>query len=197
MIDEIIQWIGRGSDLTLAAVLVLALANIVTQLVPVPRFLPGFVAGAAYGLNTIPIVVIGTTLGAMAAFLLSRHLAAAAARRLIQRGPVVERIAEAVAVEGWRIVAISRLGLPVPSSVVNYLFGITTIGWWPFAWATFLFCIPLAVLFVGLGAAGHVALAHDSDSDLNNALLVVGIVSSAAVIYFVSRRARASFQTPV
>jgi uncharacterized membrane protein YdjX (TVP38/TMEM64 family) len=198
MIDTLLHWIGDEKSLTFWSIVVLTLANGSTQLVPVPRFVPGFVAGAAYGWASLPIVVIGTTAGALAAFLLARYVAADWARRMIERRPKVHRIADAVAAEGWRLVALSRLGVPIPSSVTNFLFGITTIGLWPYTWSTLVFCIPQALLFVALGAAGHIALVHDEESDLNKALLVVGVLSCAAAIYFISKRAKASttFDSP-
>jgi uncharacterized membrane protein YdjX (TVP38/TMEM64 family) len=85
-----------------------------------------------------------------------------------------------------------RIGAPVPGAFTNYLFGLTRIGWWPFTWSTFVFCIPQVVLFVCLGAAGRAALLQDS-SIIGHAMIALGVVTGAAIIYLVARRARSTF----
>ena len=84
--------------------------------------------------------------------------------------------------------------MPVPSSVVNYSFGLTNIGVWPFAWATFAFCIPQAAMFVYLGATGRSLLAGDALSIESLLVLLVGVTSAALAVYLVSARLRASAQ---
>jgi len=44
--------------------------------------------------------------------------------------------------------------LPAPSSVQNYVFGVTRIEFWPYAAASLLFTIPQTVFYVYLGSVG-------------------------------------------
>jgi len=129
---------------------------------------------------------------AMIAFLVARYLAADFVQRFIARKRLLQSISRAVDEEGWQIIALMRIGAPVPGAFTNYLFGLTKIGWWPFTWSTFVFCIPQVVLFVCLGAAGRAALLQDS-SIIGHTMIALGLVTGAAIIYLVARRARSTF----
>jgi uncharacterized membrane protein YdjX (TVP38/TMEM64 family) len=68
--------------------------------------------------------------------------------------------------EGWRVVALLRFASPLPNAVQNYVFGLTRIGFLPFAITTFLFTIPQVMLYVYLGSTGR-ALLDENLSTLN------------------------------
>ena len=70
-------------------------------------------------------------------------------------------IADAVDEEGWRIVALLRFASPTPSSVQNYVFGVTRIGFWPYTLASLVFVIPQTVFYVYLGSVGRSLLLGD------------------------------------
>jgi uncharacterized membrane protein YdjX (TVP38/TMEM64 family) len=126
------------------------------------------------------------------AFLAARYLVAHHVQRLIGRRRLLQRISNAVDVEGWRIVALMRLAGPIPGFASNYLFGMTNVRLWPYTWATFIFCAPQAILFTSLGAAGRAALLRDSTSAVNQAMIAAGIITSASIVYLIARRARSS-----
>ena len=46
---------------------------------------------------------------------------------------------------GWKIVALLRLNPLVPFNLQNYFFGVTDIGFWPYAAATFFGIMPGAL----------------------------------------------------
>jgi uncharacterized membrane protein YdjX (TVP38/TMEM64 family) len=171
---------------------VLALVFIASGLILLPRILLCVLAGAAYGLVAIPVAAPATALGALIAFLVARYLAADFVQRLIARRRLLQGISRAVDREGWKIIALMRLGAPVPGAFSNYLFGLTRIGWWPYTWATFLFCIPQVVLFVSIGAAGRAAVLQDS-SIVGQTMIALGVVTCAAIIYLVARRSKSTF----
>lgn len=170
------------------------IAFAVTQVAFIPRAALSVAAGALYGIAIIPLVAAGTTLGAVIALLLARHVFSKQVQRMVASRPRLQRILSAVDAEGWRLVALSRCGMPVPASVVNYSFGLTNIGVWPFTWATFAFCIPQAALFVYLGAASRSVLAAEALSTGHILLLLIGVASAALAIYFVSARLKAAVQ---
>ena len=59
---------------------------------------------------------------------------------------MLRAIARAVDDEGWRIIALMRLGAPLPSAVQNYLFGLTNINIVTYAVATLIFSSPQVIL---------------------------------------------------
>jgi uncharacterized membrane protein YdjX (TVP38/TMEM64 family) len=185
-VETITGFLTTSHELTPLSVGVLFVAFIVSGLVPIPRAGVSVLAGAAFGLTAIPIA------GAVIAFLAARYLVAHHVQRLIGRRRLLQRISNAVDVEGWRIVALMRLAGPIPGFASNYLFGMTNVRLWPYTWATFIFCAPQAILFTSLGAAGRAALLRDSTSAVNQAMIAAGIITSASIVYLIARRARSS-----
>jgi uncharacterized membrane protein YdjX (TVP38/TMEM64 family) len=192
LIDQITAFLSTSHELTPLSFSLLALVFIASGLILLPRILLCVLAGAAYGLVAIPIAVPATALGALLAFLVARYLAADFVQRLIARRRLLQGISRAVDREGWRIIALMRLGAPVPGAFSNYLFGLTNIGWWPYTWSTFVFCIPQVVLFVSIGAAGRAAVLKDS-SIVGQSMIALGVVTCAAIVYLVARRSQSTF----
>jgi uncharacterized membrane protein YdjX (TVP38/TMEM64 family) len=189
------QWLGAGSALTFATGGVVALAFIISGFTLIPRTLIALAAGALYGVATLPIGIVATAIGAVGAFLIARHTAAGYVQQLVGRSPMTAKISQAVDAEGWKIVALVKLGAPIPAAVSNYIFGMTRIGIWPFTWATLVFSAPQTILFGCLGAAGRASVVQDSGSTGGKVLLVVGLLCTAGVVYLISKRTRASFNS--
>jgi uncharacterized membrane protein YdjX (TVP38/TMEM64 family) len=137
------------------------------------------------------MVIIGATTGSILAFLLARYLLADRVQRWIDQHPSLRAIANAVDAEGWRVVALLRFASPTPSSVQNYLFGITRIGFWPYALATVICTMPQTFLYVYLGAAGRSVLLADASSPLSQALMFISAGCLAATALLIWRKARA------
>ena len=109
---------------------------------------------------------------------------------LCRARPRLRRFATAVDKEGWRVVALLRFASPVPNAVQNYLFGLTRIGFLPFALTTFMFSIPQVLLYVYLGSAGRAVLMDESLSTLNRVLLGVGLTSIFVAALLIVHRIR-------
>ena len=192
MIEQIAAFLSTSHEPTPFALGALSLVFVASGFVLLPRALICVLAGAAYGLVAIPVAIPSITLGALMAFLIARYLARDLVQRLISRRPRLRRISRAVDHEGWRIVALMRLGAPIPGALTNYVFGLTSIGWWSFTWATLVFCIPQIILFASLGAAGRAALLEDKTSAVSQSLIALAVVTLGAIIYLVLRRARST-----
>ena len=170
------------------ALFVLAFAA--TQVVFIPRAAVSLASGAMFGLAVLPLIAAGTTLGAVIAFLLARYAISERVRRMIARRPRLQQIFTAVDAEGWRLVAVSRCGVPIPAALVNYTFGVTNVRLWSFAWATFVFCIPQAALFASLGATGRSFVLAETVAVGTLSLLLLAVASSLLAIWLVASRVR-------
>lgn len=168
----------------------LGVAFFVISLTFLPRPPACIVAGLVYGLSAFPVVLIASTLGAMAGFLMSRHLLAARFRAALAHRPGWRRIVAAVDSQGFVLALLLRLASPVPGSATTYLFGLSGMRLLPYTVATVLGLAPQTCLFVAIGAAGDGALGG-SLSALKLALLLAGVATTAAVIFLVTARARA------
>ena len=161
-------------------------------------FLPGSIltvgAGVVFGLvRGFVIVSISATLGATAAFLVGRYLARAFIAGKIEAHPKFAAIDEAVAREGWKIVALLRLSPVVPFNVLNYAFGVTRVSLRDYVLASWIGMMPGTVLYVYLGSiAGDLAGAggRASRTPADWAFYAVGLVATIAVTVFVTRLAR-------
>lgn len=163
----------------------------------VAAFVPGSVltvgAGAAFGLPIgLAVVWVGANLGAAISFFLSRTLLRRRVERWAGRDPRFTALDRAVAREGWKTVALTRLSPVFPFTVLNYAFGLTGIGAGAYLLASSVSMLPGMLLYVWIGAAGmQVAeAAAGAASWGRTAVQVVGVVATLGMTLQVARMAR-------
>ena len=118
---------------------------------------------------------------------------AAGSRGRSRSHPKFKAIDEAVAREGWKIVALLRLSPVVPFNVLNYAFGVTRVSLRDYVLASWIGMMPGTLLYVYLGSiAGDLAGAggRASRTPAEWAFYAVGLVATIAVTVFVTRLAR-------
>jgi uncharacterized membrane protein YdjX (TVP38/TMEM64 family) len=84
----------------------------------------GFFFGLWWGFL---IVLVGNVAGAAMAFLISRWIGRRWLKQKLLRNPTMEALEPAVAREGWKIILLSQLHPLFPTSLLNYLYGLTRI----------------------------------------------------------------------
>ena len=84
----------------------------------------GFFFGLWWGFF---IVLVGNVTGAAMAFLISRWIGRRWLKQKLLRNPTMEALEPAVAREGWKIILLSQLHPLFPTSLLNYLYGLTRI----------------------------------------------------------------------
>ncbi len=136
-------------------------------------------------------MVVAATAGAAAAFLIARHLARDKVRRLLETRRNIAAIDQAIAEDGWKIVALLRLSPLIPFNLQNYLFGVTAIPFRHFVAATFVGIIPGAALYIYLGALGKAA---GGAGPARWAAFGAGLSATIAVVILVTRKARAKLR---
>jgi uncharacterized membrane protein YdjX (TVP38/TMEM64 family) len=162
-------------------------------------FVPGSVltlaAGAIFGLaRGAAYVFVAATLGASAAFLVSRHLARAAVERRLAGSPRFAAIDRAVGREGRKIVLLLRLSPVFPFNLLNYALGLTGVRFADYLLGC-LGMIPGTLLYVYYGKlAGDVAaLAGGAPAGRDAgyyAVSVLGLLATVVVTTLVTRTAR-------
>jgi len=127
-------------------------------------FLWGPLLGGIYSL-------LGSTIGSVAAFLFARTaFGQPMARRF--RARIFQSLANMLERGGWKVVAFTRLNPAVPTSVVNFLFGLTSLSLWTYAWASLVFFFPLCYLFAYLGySTGGFML----NGDINRLVRIIAV----------------------
>jgi uncharacterized membrane protein YdjX (TVP38/TMEM64 family)/Fe-S oxidoreductase len=115
-------------------------------------FLPGLpitiVGGILFGpFWGVVYAIIGSTIGACVAFIVSRYLAREWVERQL-KSPRWRRLDEGVEKHGWKMVAFTRLIPLFPFNLLNYAFGLTKIGFRHYAVATFICMLPACIAFI-------------------------------------------------
>ncbi len=182
------DWVNR---LGVWGPIAFALVYILAAVLFVPGSALTLAAGAIFGLlwGTV-IVSIASTIAAGIAFLIGRYFARAAVERQVARYPKFAAIDKAIGEEGWKIIALLRLSPAVPFSVGNYLYGVTSVRFWPYLLASWAGMLPGTFMYVYLGHLGKTSLAGAQRTPGQWALLIIGLVATIAVTVYVTWLAR-------
>ena len=161
--------------------------------------LPGSIltlgAGIVFGVVKGSIVVsMGSTLGAICAFLVGRYLARGWVSGKIAGNEKFNAIDEAVAHQGWKIVLLTRLSPVFPFNLLNYAFGLTKVSLRHYFLASWVGMIPGTIMYVYIGSlAGDLASLGTGDRTRTTGewiLYGVGLLATVAVTVFVTRLAK-------
>jgi uncharacterized membrane protein YdjX (TVP38/TMEM64 family) len=183
------------------APLVFIAGYVIATILFIPGSLLTLAAGATFGvLEGTLYVLAGATLGACAAFLVSRYLARdfVAHRLENERFAAVDR---AVAREGRTIVFLLRLSPVFPFNLLNYALGLTNVDFKDYA----IGCagmLPGTLLYVYYGKlAGDVAAAAGGAAPQRGvagyAVLVLGLLATIAVTTIITKAARKALREHV
>jgi uncharacterized membrane protein YdjX (TVP38/TMEM64 family)/rhodanese-related sulfurtransferase len=145
-------------------------------------FVPGALFALAGGVLFGPgwgtvLNLAGATLGATAAFLVARYVAADWVRQ--QAGGRLDRLIQGVEAEGWRFVAFARLVPLVPFNLLNYALGLTRIPLGAYVLATVACMAPGAIAYTWLGYAGGEAMAG-SETAIRYGLTGLALLAAVA-----------------
>lgn len=141
-------------------------------------------AGAIFGFAVgSVIVVIGATLGAVAAFLLARTVLRHRVETFAASNPRLAAIDRAIAAEGTRIMLLMRLSGFPPFTWINYALGLTAVPLPAYVLTTLFGIIPGVLAFVWAGAAGAAAITGTG----NRVILVATAVGAILVSVYVAR----------
>jgi uncharacterized membrane protein YdjX (TVP38/TMEM64 family)/rhodanese-related sulfurtransferase len=155
-------------------------------------FIPGALFGLTGGVLFGPFWgtafnLLGATLGATAAFLVARYLAADWVRQ--KSGARLERLIKGVEAEGWRFVAFMRLVPLIPFNLLNYALGLTRIPVIAYVAASVVCMAPGTLAYTWLGYAGREAIAGN-DAAIRYCLVGLALFAAVAFLPRLVRRLR-------
>ena len=139
-------------------------------------------AGALFGLKLGMIyAMIGTIISSCFSFLIARYIAG----DLISKNSheLLEKVQKGVEEDGWRYLAIMRL-LPIfPFNLLNYIFGLTRLRLWVFAFVTSIAAIPVTFVYAYLGFLGK-----EAAEGAGNSITQIGIgIALLLIISFIPK----------
>lgn len=173
------------------APLTFAITYCVASTLFVPASALSLGAGVLFGVWIGTVTVWTGAVGSIAlSFLIARYALRDRVRALGDSKPSFGAVDRAIGAQGWRIVALTRLSPVFPFTLQNYLFGVTSIRFWPCWIASAVFITPGTFLYVYLGFVGGTtatAVGGGSVDALRLGLQVVGLVATVVVTLFVAR----------
>src|SRR5262245_6208660 len=190
MTENILTFFAGGGWAGERGLFALGLVFFIGALTFLPRAPACIAGGLLFGFSAFPVALIGSTCGAVVAFLAARYLLRSQFSRIAERRPRWKLIVKAVDAEGWRLLGLLRLASPVPGSASNYLFGLTGMQMWPFTAATFFGSAPQVLAFIYLGTVGRTAIDPQSISAAKLTFTLAGCVLSLLAVWLVSRRVK-------
>jgi uncharacterized membrane protein YdjX (TVP38/TMEM64 family) len=135
------------------ALLLFILIDMLLVICLLPSILFTLAAGFLFGpLVGAICVLVATTLGAVSAFLISRHLFSQGVRNYLRHHKKLKVVNDELVDEGWKLILLTRLVPFFPLKLSNYFFGATNFTTADFVIGTFLGIIPNTVFIVYLGS---------------------------------------------
>lgn len=158
----------------------------------------GFLFGVVWGTITVSV---GSTLGAMAAFLVGRTLARGWIEQRVAGHPKFRAIDGAVGQQGFKIVLLARLSPLFPFNLLNFAFGLTGVSLLQYVVASWIGMLPGTLMYVYLGSAAkslaQLAAGRVEGGWGQQALFGVGLLVTVIVTVFVTRIARKALSEEV
>jgi len=182
--------------------LVFALLYITACVLMLPGSILTLGAGAVFGVVSGSVLVsVASTLGATCAFLVGRYLARDWVGTKIAGNDKFKAIDEAVALEGWKIVGLTRLSPVFPFNLLNYLFGLTQVRLSHYLIASWLGMMPGTIMYVYIGSlAGDLASLGSGEQTRSTGLWIlngIGLAATIVVTVFVTRIAKKALDTRI
>ena len=189
---QVLTWVR---DLGVLGPLVFAGIYVIAAVTLVPGSILTLGAGVIFGVfKGTMVVAVSATLGATAAFLISRYLARDWVTSKIKENEKFQAIDKAVAEEGWKIVGLTRLSPVFPFNLLNYAFGVTSVSLGDYVLASLFGMLPATLMYVYIGSlAGDLATLGAADRPRTTgelALYAVGLVATVVVTVYITRIAR-------
>lgn len=189
---ELLRWINRqGIWSGLWFILIMALVTVF--LLPGVLFTTG--AGFVFGLvNGTIYVVLGTTLGAVIAFLIARYLLGDTARRFILQRSLLHSVTDEMRNHELRVVMLTRLIPFFPGKISNYFFGMTAFSLRGFSLGTFIGLIPFSLHNVYLGSfaanLSNLGVRETGRTPLEWIIYLLGFLTTLTAVLYLNHLAR-------
>ena len=140
----------------------------------------------------------GATLGAALAFLVARFVARDRIEAMAKGNDKFRKIDTAIGKQGAKLIFLLRLSPVIPFNLSNYLYGLTSVKFWPYVLASWIGMMPGTLLYVYLGTIGKVGLEASKGDGHRNPIeyvfLSIGLIATIVVTVIVTRVAKRALE---
>mmetsp|Transcript_25749 Transcript_25749/g.52351 ORF Transcript_25749/g.52351 Transcript_25749/m.52351 type:complete len:227 (+) Transcript_25749:2-682(+) len=120
----------------------------------------GYLFGTVQGTS---IVLLSASIAAGISFVIGRTLLRSYVEEVLEDYPKFKKIDNAIGREGFKLMVLLRLAPIFPFALSNYLYGATSVNFWPYFFGTLIGFTPGTIAYVSTGTIGK-ALTLDSAS---------------------------------
>lgn len=149
------------------------------------NMLAGFLWGGFFGgiYSTI-----GVTFGSWLAFCVARYLIGKPFANQLY-GKLPQKVMNEFEMHGWKYVAFARINPAIPTSVLNYLLGLTKISHLSFLVITFFFLLPpaVAISYIGASLENFTTNVSVGDDTIKSVLVVSAAITFLALGYIATK----------
>jgi len=122
---------------------------VLTAVAALPGLPLTLASGALFGTAVgIVLTSIGSALGSVAAFILARYLARDAVRHWLDKRKAFRLVERWTAEQGALVVALTRLFPIFPYNLLNFAFGVTSVGFWTYLFWSWLCMLPGSLFYI-------------------------------------------------
>ncbi len=199
MITNTLTWVDSLGSVGAIAFIVI---YIVATIALIPASFLSLGAGVVFGVVFGSLyVLVGSILGAVAAFLIGRYFARDWIAKKIKGNRKFRAIDEAVGKEGFKIVTLTRLSPIFPFILLNYLYSITGVSLKDYILGS-VGMIPGIITFVYIGSLGESIATLGTGTPTTNQALewtirIIGLMATVAVTAYVTKIARQALEKEV
>jgi uncharacterized membrane protein YdjX (TVP38/TMEM64 family) len=112
-------------------------------------------AGYLFGVRDgTAVVLVSATVAAGVSFIIGRTFLRSYVEKLLESYPDFKKIDKAIGEEGFKLMLLLRLSPIFPFALSNYLYGVTSIKFWPYLFGTMLGFTPGTIAYVFTGEIG-------------------------------------------
>lgn len=111
----------------------------------------GYLFGVIQGTG---IVLLSASIAAAVSFVIGRTILRSYVEELLQDFPRFAKMDRAIGKEGFKVMLLLRLSPIFPFALSNYLYGATSVGFWPYFFGTMLGFTPGTMAYVYSGEVG-------------------------------------------
>lgn len=127
------------------------------EVLVVPAF--PLTASAGYLFGTLAgtcVVIVSASIAAAFSFLIGRTILRSYVEGVLEDYPEFKKIDKAIGKEGFKLMLLLRMSPIFPFALSNYLYGASSVRFWPYFWGTILGFTPGTLAYVYSGEVGKV-----------------------------------------
>jgi len=159
---------------------------VIAEILAIPAFPLTASAGYLFGVKEGTLAVLfSASIAAAVSFVIGRTLLRDYVEGVLEENPKFKQLDKAIGKEGFKLMLLLRLSPIFPFALSNYLYGATSVRFWPYFFGTMLGFTPGTIAYVYTGEVGKALTLESATAEpwyvyLGGLALISGFVKIAA-----------------